>query len=78
VAEDEYFTIARVWGNKLKYLHPIPIQRRIAENAINDILFEADMGTLCKGSVKINCQHQDSDLLSPGMSDHSSTQNTDQ
>jgi hypothetical protein len=33
-----------VWGNKLKYLHPI--QRKIAEKAINDILFEADMGTL--------------------------------
>ena len=71
VKDDEYLTIAKVWGNKLKYLHPI--QRKIAEKAINDILFEVDMGTLHRGSVQINCQHQDSDLFSPGMSDHSST-----
>jgi len=69
--EDEYLTIAKVWGNKLKYLHPI--QRKIAEKAINDILFEAGMGTSHRGSVQINCQHQNSDSLSPGMSDHSST-----
>jgi hypothetical protein len=60
-----------VWGNKLIYLHPI--QHKIAEKAINYILFEVDMGTLHRGSVQINCQHQGLDLLSPGMSDHSST-----
>jgi hypothetical protein len=34
VESDEYLTIAKVWGNKLKYLHPI--QHKIAEKAIND------------------------------------------
>jgi hypothetical protein len=71
VEDDEYLTIATVWGNKLKFMHPI--QRKIAESAINDILFKADMGTLHRGSVHINCQHQNLDLLSPGMSDNSST-----
>jgi hypothetical protein len=69
--EDEYLTIAKVWGNKLKFLHPI--QRKRAEKAINDILFEAYMGNLQRGSVQINCQHQDSGLLSSGMTDNSST-----
>jgi hypothetical protein len=49
------------------------MQRKIAEKCVNDILFEADMETLHKGSVQINGQHQNSDLVSPGTSDHSST-----
>jgi hypothetical protein len=57
-AEDEYLTIAKVWGNKSKYLHPI--QRKIAEKAINDILLEADMGTCtedpCKSTASIKAR----------------------
>jgi hypothetical protein len=67
--EDEYVAMAKVWGNKLKYM--APIQRKLAEKAINDTLFEGDMGNLKRGSVQINC-HQDLGL-SPGMTDSSST-----
>jgi hypothetical protein len=70
---DEYLTIAKVCGNKLKYRHHI--QRKMAEKAINDILLEADMGTLHRWSVQINCPHQNWDLLSPGILDHSCTMN---
>jgi hypothetical protein len=41
VEDDEYLTIAKVWKNKLH-----PIQFKIAEKSINDIIFEADIGTL--------------------------------
>jgi hypothetical protein len=34
--DGEYLTIAKVWENKLKYLHPI--QRKIAEKAINEAI----------------------------------------
>lgn len=50
---DEDDPIAKVWANKLKKLEPQ--QRLLAEKAINDILFEAELGTLHKHSVKINC-----------------------
>jgi hypothetical protein len=56
---------------EIKYVHPI--QRKIAEQAINGILFKADIGTLHRGSMQISYQHQVSHLLSPGKSDHSST-----
>lgn len=58
--EDEYLNIAKVWANKLKDL--CPTQRKFAEKAINDILFEAGMGSLHRGSVQINIQNS---LVSP-------------
>ncbi|XP_058827289.1 uncharacterized protein LOC131687232 [Topomyia yanbarensis] len=45
-------TVAKVWGEKLVDLDPQ--QRLFAEKAINDILFEANMGCLHRYSVKIN------------------------
>ncbi|XP_076298584.1 uncharacterized protein LOC143217826 [Lasioglossum baleicum] len=50
--EDEYLIIAKVWSNKLKSLEPM--QKRLAEKAINDILFEAEMESLNRDSVQIN------------------------
>lgn len=51
-SDDEYLNIAKVWANKMKTLEPN--QRMFAEKAINDILFEAQLRTLHKNSVKIN------------------------
>jgi len=48
-------TIAKAWGEKLLTLNST--QRTFAEKAINDILFEANMGTLHRDSVKINVQN---------------------
>lgn len=45
-------TIAKAWGEKLLQLEPQ--QRTLAEKAINDVLFEASMGSLNRHSVKIN------------------------
>lgn len=45
--------VAKVWSQKLKELQPR--QKLFAEKAINDILFEAQLGTLNKNSIKINC-----------------------
>ncbi|CAG9840758.1 unnamed protein product [Diabrotica balteata] len=44
--------IAKVWAAKLEKLHPK--QKLFAEKAINDILFEAEMGQLQRHSVRIN------------------------
>ena len=44
--------IATVWGEKLLTLEPQ--QKLFAEKAINDILFEAELGNLNRYSVKIN------------------------
>lgn len=41
--EDKYLQIAQVWANKLRGLDSM--QMRYAEKAINDVLFEAEMGT---------------------------------
>lgn len=41
-----------VWSKKLKGLDPT--QRLYAEKAINDILFEAELGNLSRYSVRIN------------------------
>lgn len=49
----DYLDIGKVWSQKLKELQPR--QRLFAEKAINDILFEAQLGTLNKNSIKINC-----------------------
>lgn len=50
--EDSDLHLAKVWTNKLKCLDPN--QRLYAEKAINDILFEAQLGTLHKNSIQIN------------------------
>lgn len=42
-------TVARVWGEKLVTLEPH--QRLLAEKAVNDILFEASLGTLTRNYV---------------------------
>ncbi|KAK7012739.1 Small ubiquitin-related modifier 2 [Halocaridina rubra] len=49
---------AQVWGSKLRNLPQD--QKLLAEKYINDILFEAEMGTLTRNSVKINeCRNVD-------------------
>ncbi|CAG9773326.1 unnamed protein product [Ceutorhynchus assimilis] len=53
--KDEEHYIAQVWANKLKALEPN--QKLFAEKAINDMLFEARLGTLQRDSVKINSSH---------------------
>lgn len=50
--EDSDLHLAKVWTNKLKCLDPN--QRLYAEKAINDILFEAQLGTLHRNSIQIN------------------------
>ncbi|XP_076292660.1 uncharacterized protein LOC143214947 [Lasioglossum baleicum] len=50
--DDEYLNIAKIWANKLKTLEPM--QKRLAEKAIYEILFEAEMETLHRDSVQIN------------------------
>lgn len=49
-------TIAKAWGEKLLTLDAK--QRQFAEKAVNDVLFDASLGTLHRNSVKINevCQ----------------------
>jgi len=46
--------IAKVWASKLQTLDSN--QKLFAEKAINDILFEAQLGTLNRNSVHINPQ----------------------
>lgn len=50
--QDNDLDPTKVWANKLKNLDPN--QRLFAEKAINNILFEAQHGTLNKNSVQIN------------------------
>lgn len=49
---EAYDEVAKVWTVKLKKMDPL--QRIYAEKAINDILFEAQLGTLNRKSVQIN------------------------
>ncbi|XP_049939472.1 uncharacterized protein LOC126416045 isoform X4 [Schistocerca serialis cubense] len=51
-SEQEIPTIVKVWCEKLLTLDPQ--QRIFAEKAINDVLFEASLGTLHRHSVTIN------------------------
>ncbi|CAG9559067.1 unnamed protein product [Danaus chrysippus] len=48
----KYNPLAVIWSEKLERL--CPIQKLYAEKAINDILFEAELGNLNKYSVLIN------------------------
>lgn len=49
---DEYENIGITWGNELKKMNTE--QQIYAKKAINDILYEGQLGTLHKNSVKIN------------------------
>lgn len=68
--EDEHLTLAKVWANKLKTLEPV--QKKLAEKAINDVLFEAEMQTLHRDSVKINIASSSPGMSLPGPSSSSS------
>ncbi|KAF6209813.1 hypothetical protein GE061_015564 [Apolygus lucorum] len=63
-------SIAIAWGEKLLTLESR--QRAFAEKAINDILFEATMGTLNRDSVKINLE-RDPLTISDNSHQHSSS-----
>lgn len=52
VSQDPEPTVLKVWGEKLMALDAQ--QRLFAEKAINDVLFEASLGSLNRHSVKIN------------------------
>lgn len=55
---DEFQTIANAWANKLKKLDNG--QRKFAEKFINDILFEADMGTLHRNAMTLHFNNRGS------------------
>lgn len=61
--QDSDFDIAKVWASKLKTLDSK--QRIFAEKAINDILFEAQLGTLNRNSVQINPQSTTGNYIRP-------------
>ncbi|XP_061717276.1 uncharacterized protein LOC133525066 [Cydia pomonella] len=46
------WSLAHIWSQKLEKMEPM--QRLLAEKAINDVLFEAELGNLNRNSVKIN------------------------
>ncbi|XP_063623067.1 uncharacterized protein LOC134795167 [Cydia splendana] len=46
------WSLAHIWSQKLEKMEPM--QRLLAEKAINDVLFEAELGNLNRHSVKIN------------------------
>ncbi|XP_063384431.1 uncharacterized protein LOC134670552 [Cydia fagiglandana] len=46
------WSLAHIWSQKLDKMEPM--QRLLAEKAINDVLFEAELGNLNRHSVKIN------------------------
>lgn len=52
--QDSDLDIAKGWASKLKTLDSN--QKIFAEKAINDVLFEAQLGTLNRNSVQINPQ----------------------
>jgi hypothetical protein len=50
--QSEFERIASGWAVKFQKMEPQ--QRLFAKKAINDILFEGQMGTLCRDPVQIN------------------------
>lgn len=64
--QDSDLDIAKVWASKLKTLDLN--QRIFAEKAINDVLFEAQLGTLNRNSVKINSQNTIENYSQPSTS----------
>ncbi|XP_024215633.1 uncharacterized protein, partial [Halyomorpha halys] len=60
---DEYDTIAAAWAIELKKMKPS--QQLFAKKAINDILFEGQMGLLCRDSIVINAPNPSSRISTP-------------
>lgn len=50
--ENEYITIGKMWANELRKMEPA--QQLFAKKAINQILFEGQLGTLNSSSIQIN------------------------
>ncbi|XP_014271045.1 uncharacterized protein [Halyomorpha halys] len=64
---DEYLEVAKFWASKLKAL--VPMQKKLAERAINEILFEADLGTLHRNSLQINYIREQPSATTPHSSE---------
>lgn len=73
--QDSDLYLAKMWTNKLKTLDST--QRIFAEKAINDVLFEAQLGTLNRNSVQISPQSTSENNIRPSTAStsfsHSST-----